>query len=53
MCISCGGVGCCDNSPNKHATRHAHTTGDPIILPREPGEDSFNCYTDDLAFVLD
>jgi hypothetical protein len=26
LCISCGHVGCCDSSSNKHATKHFHKT---------------------------
>ena len=53
MCTTCGEVGCCDDSPNKHATKHAHATKHPIIRSLEPGEDWFYCYPDDLAFLLD
>ena len=52
MCQSCGRIGCCDNSPNRHATAHAHATGHPIIRSAEPGEDWSYCYLDDLEFVL-
>ena len=38
MCLSCGHVGCCDSSRNKHATKHFHATGHPIIRSSEPGE---------------
>ena len=38
-CMICGHVGCCDNSPNRHATKHAHATSHPIIRSAEPGED--------------
>jgi len=47
MCMSCGHVGCCDNSPNKHATKHAHRTTHPVIRSYEPGEDWGYCYPDD------
>jgi hypothetical protein len=39
MCRICGHVGCCDNSPNTHATKHYHATGHAIIQRYEPGED--------------
>jgi hypothetical protein len=39
LCITCGHVGCCDNSPNKHATRHFHQTWDALIQSFEGGED--------------
>jgi K+:H+ antiporter len=44
----CGHVGCCDDSPNKHATKHFRATGDPIIRSFEPGEDWGWCYVDRL-----
>ena len=53
VCQQCGHVGCCDNSPNKHATAHERETGHPIIRSFEPGEDWFWCYVDQLMFVLD
>jgi uncharacterized UBP type Zn finger protein len=53
MCQECGHVGCCDNSPNKHATAHFHAEGHPIIRSFEPGEEWFWCYVDDLTFELD
>jgi len=53
LCLSCGHVGCCDNSPNKHATAHNHSTGHPIVRSLEPGEDWFWCYEDQVAFELD
>jgi hypothetical protein len=44
----CGHVGCCDNSPGKHATAHFRHTGHPIIRSFEPGEDWGWCYVDEL-----
>jgi hypothetical protein len=49
----CGEVGCCDNSPNQHATKHNHTTGHPVIRSLEPGEDWYWCYSDQVAFRLE
>jgi hypothetical protein len=48
LCMGCGHVGCCDNSPNHHATKHAHASGHPVIRSYEPGEDWGYCYPDDL-----
>ena len=48
LCLTCGHVGCCDNSKNKHATKHFHTTKHPVIKSFEPGEDWKYCYVDDL-----
>jgi uncharacterized UBP type Zn finger protein len=50
LCMSCGHVGCCDSSPNQHATKHFGSTGHPIVKSFEPGEDWGFCYTDDLFF---
>ncbi len=52
-CIECGHIGCCDSSPNTHATKHFHATTHPLIQSFEPGEDWFWCYADDLFFELD
>src|SRR5438105_5026450 len=46
MCLTCGHVGCCDSSPNKHATAHFHETQHPIVQSHEPGEDWRWCYVD-------
>lgn len=46
MCLICGHVGCCDSSPNKHATQHFHDTAHPIIQSAEPGENWRWCYVD-------
>jgi ubiquitin-hydrolase Zn-finger-containing protein len=51
-CQECGHVGCCDNSPGKHATRHNRTSHHPIIRSYEPDEDWYYCYPDDLMFEL-
>ena len=48
VCLSCGHVGCCDNSPNRHATKHFHATQHPIITSAEPGEDWSWCYVDQV-----
>jgi hypothetical protein len=45
-------VGCCDDSPNKHATQHAGETGHPIIRSLEPREDWSWCYEDELAMRI-
>lgn len=46
-CMECGHIGCCDSSPNKHATAHYHSTKHPIIRSFERGEDWGYCYADD------
>ena len=50
MCESCGHVGCCDNSPNRHATKHYHSTQHPIVKSVEPGEEWGYCYPDDVFY---
>jgi len=47
-CQACGGTYCCDNSPNRHATKHASATGHPVIASGQPGERWLYCYPDDL-----
>ena len=49
LCLSCGHVGCCDSSKNRHATRHFHTTTHPIVKSFERGEDWMWCYVDEIA----
>jgi uncharacterized UBP type Zn finger protein len=44
LCLTCGHVGCCDSSPNRHATKHFRTTRHPIIQSFEPGEGWRWCY---------
>jgi uncharacterized UBP type Zn finger protein len=46
ICLTCGHVGCCDDSKNKHATKHFKETGHPIIQSFQPGEDWKYCYID-------
>jgi uncharacterized UBP type Zn finger protein len=48
LCLTCGNVGCCDQSKNKHATKHYHRTRHPVIQSLEPGENWVYCYIDDL-----
>ncbi|HEX9502739.1 MAG TPA: UBP-type zinc finger domain-containing protein [Patescibacteria group bacterium] len=48
LCLSCGHVGCCDNSKNKHATKHFHATNHPMIRSFQPGEDWKWCYVDEI-----
>jgi len=48
LCLECGHVGCCDSSPNRHATAHFHQTKHPIIRSFEPGEEWRWCYVDEM-----
>ncbi|MBM2823565.1 MAG: hypothetical protein HW413_2311 [Thermoleophilia bacterium] len=52
MCLTCGKVCCCDNSPNRHATAHFHESGHPLIRSAEPDEEWTWCFVDKAGFVL-
>jgi monovalent cation:H+ antiporter-2, CPA2 family len=52
MCMTCGHVGCCDTSPNRHARRHYHDSGHPIMQSVEPGESWGWCVIDDVKVTL-
>jgi len=47
LCLSCGHVGCCDDSKNRHATAHFGDTTHPLVASMEPGEDWRYCYLDE------
>ena len=49
-CQQCGGTRCCDSSPNQHASKHARSSGHPVIASAEPGERWLYCFPDE-AFV--
>jgi hypothetical protein len=51
QCLVCGRVGCCDDSPRRHATAHWVASGHPVIRSREPGETWAWCYADELPLV--
>src|SRR5438309_8286789 len=53
VCRSCARIGCCDSSPNKHASRHARESGHPIVTSVERGEYWSYCFLDDVAFELE
>ncbi|PYS60577.1 MAG: hypothetical protein DMF74_18395 [Acidobacteria bacterium] len=50
LCMTCGHVGCCDSSPNKHATKHFHATQHPIIKSFQPDEEWGWCFVDEVMF---
>jgi Zn-finger in ubiquitin-hydrolases and other protein len=52
-CRTCGKVGCCDSSPNRHASSHSAESGHPIVTSLEPGEDWSWCYVDEVLLTLD
>lgn len=47
LCLTCGHVGCCDDSRNRHARKHAAVSGHPIVRSFEPGEDWMWCFIDE------
>lgn len=51
VCLTCGYVGCCDNSKNKHATKHFHATLHPIVQTLEPWEEWLWCYLDEVLIL--
>jgi hypothetical protein len=51
-CASCGHVGCCDSSPNRHATAHHHITEHPLVQSYEPDENWYWCYVDEVSFEI-
>lgn len=53
ICLECGKVGCCDSSPNRHATAHALSSGHPIVRSLEPSEIWSWCYVDDVAMIIE
>jgi hypothetical protein len=53
VCLTCGKVGCCDSSKNKHASRHAREVGHPIVRSAEPGETWSWCFIDEVALDVD
>src|ERR671924_1418215 len=52
ICLECGHVGCCDSSPNRHASAHAQVSGHPIIRSLQPGEDWSWCFADEVAILI-
>jgi uncharacterized UBP type Zn finger protein len=49
LCLTCGHVGCCDSSKNRHATKHFHNTSHPLVRSIEPGETWVWCYVDRMS----
>ena len=52
ICLECGHVGCCDSSPNRHASAHHQHTGHPIMRSIEPGEEWAWCFDDAVAMRI-
>jgi hypothetical protein len=51
-CTTCGHVGCCDSSPNRHASKHAPAEGHAVVQSFEPGEEWYWCYFDEFAWEV-
>jgi hypothetical protein len=52
ICLECGKVGCCDSSPNRHASAHARSSDHPLIRSLQPGEDWSWCFADEIALLI-
>ena len=52
ICLNCGHVGCCDDSPSQHASKHAAATTHPLIRSLEPGETWSWCFVDEIGLVI-
>jgi Zn-finger in ubiquitin-hydrolases and other protein len=52
ICLECGHVGCCDDSPGKHASAHAESSGHVLIRSLQPHEDWSWCFADEVAFII-
>jgi hypothetical protein len=53
VCRTCGKVGCCDSSVNRHASKHAAAEGHPIVTSLQPDENWSWCFEDQVAFELE
>ena len=53
LCLACGHVGCCDNSPGRHSSEHARGGDHPLVRSYEPDEDWWYCFADELGFVVE
>jgi len=52
FCLACGYVGCCDSSPNKHASKHFAASEHALIRSLEPGEEWVWCFVDQAAMLI-
>jgi uncharacterized UBP type Zn finger protein len=51
LCLTCGHAGCCDSSPNRHASAHFRASAHPLVRSLEPGEDWMWCYIDEVGLL--
>ena len=47
VCLSCGAVGCCDDSPGRHARAHYEESGHLVIASIEHGDEWAYCFAHD------
>lgn len=52
FCQSCGHIGCCNQSPGRHATAHFDSSRHPLVRSYEPGEEWWWCYSDEITFFV-
>jgi hypothetical protein len=52
MCLTCGKIGCCDSSPNRHARAHWHEDDHALVRSAEPGEAWAWCFADEVALAV-
>lgn len=52
FCVTCGEIGCCDDSKNRHASRHAAEAGHPVLRTKEPDENWAWCSVDAIGVAL-
>jgi hypothetical protein len=53
VCRVCGHVGCCDQSPGRHATKHFHATRHSVMESYDPPEGWGWCYVDEVMIDLE
>jgi uncharacterized UBP type Zn finger protein len=53
ICLGCGHVGCCDSSPERHATAHARGSEHPLVRSLQPGEEWSFCYADQAMMIIE
>jgi hypothetical protein len=52
ICLECGRVGCCDSSPQRHASAHASANRHPLIRSIQPAEEWAWCFVDEVAMTI-
>lgn len=53
VCLECGHIGCCNDSPGKHATTHFESSGHPVVRSFEPGQNWYWCYVDEQQYEIE